>query len=77
MYVLILTILLYKNYTLPLFNNIIDSFKSKVIAINFSITFLQTVEVASFYWFVFRPKTCTNFLITNNQLPHQQFVKKF
>ena len=48
MYVLILAILLYKNYTLPLFNNIIDSFKSKVITINFSITFLQIVEVASF-----------------------------
>ena len=47
-----------------------------VIAINIFTTFLQIVNVTNSYWFAFRPIIYTNFLLTNNQLPHQQFVKK-
>ena len=46
-WVFVLAIFLYKLHFCPL-NIIIDSFKSNVIATNFSITFLQIVEITNF-----------------------------
>ena len=51
-WVLILVILFYKLHFCPN-KNIIDYFKSVVIVINFSITFLQTVKVENSFWFAF------------------------
>ena len=73
--VLILAILFYK-IIFCLLNNIIDSFKSIVISTNFSTTFLKTVKVANSYWLTFEPTIYIIFLLTNNHLRHQQFVKK-
>ena len=75
-YILSLAILFYKIIFLPL-NNIIDSFKSIVIAINFSSIILQTVKVINFYWFTFGSTTYIIFLLTNNHSSHQQSVKQF
>ena len=55
-----------------LLNTVIDSFKSNVITTNFSTTFLQTIEVENSYQFAH----LHHFLLTNNYLPHQQFVIK-
>ena len=56
--------------------NIIDSFKSIVIVINLSTTFLHIVKVANSYWFAFGPNTYITFLLINNHSLHQQFIKK-
>ena len=66
---LTLTILFYKITFCPL-NIIIDSFKSTILVTNFSITFLQIVEVLKFYWFASRPITYIIFLLINNYSPH-------
>ena len=64
-----------KLYFVP-FNNIINSFKSNAIAINFFTTFLQTVEVENLYWFALG-HCLHHFLTVNIHSLRQQFVKKF
>ena len=68
-YILSLEILFYKIIFLPL-NNIIDYFKSIVIATNFSSIILQTVKVINFYWFTFGSTTYIIFflLITTHHI---------
>ena len=74
--VLILAILFYKITFYPL-NNIINSFLSNTIVTNFSTTFLQIIEIANFYWFAYKTIIYITFLFTDNNLLHQQFIKKF
>ena len=48
---------------------------SNVTCTNYFTTFLQTVNVENFYWFLYRDTTNIIFLLTNNYLSYYPSVK--
>jgi len=50
---------------------------SNVIITNYFTIFLQIIDIANFYWFLFKSTTNIIYLFINNNSPHQQFVKRF